>query len=289
MSAVSIPVHTRQLLFSSLGLSLVDFRCRAHVEPDGAEEQNSAHSIALVRRGVFGRRHRGEALFADPNQVLFFNAGEGYRYSHPLPGGDDCTILALETGPALELVSRNAPREAEDPRLPFRRAVGHASPPVAALHYELLWLARKGAPRLEIEDALSELADAAVRAAYAARPEDRASAGALRRRREQVEAVRLALHERLGSPLALAPLAEAVGCSPFHLSRVFRATTGVSLRRYAKRLRARIAAERLLAGARDLTSLAFELGYADHSHLTNAFRDEWGVPPSAFRARAGRR
>jgi AraC-like DNA-binding protein len=44
-----------------------------------------------------------------------------------------------------------------------------------------------------------------------------------------------------------------------------------------------VAAHRLATGARDLTGLAFELGYADHSHFTNAFRQEWGVPPSRFR------
>jgi AraC-like DNA-binding protein len=64
---------------------------------------------------------------------------------------------------------------------------------------------------------------------------------------------------------------------------------GLSLRRYAKRLRARIAADRLATGARDLTELALDLGYADHSHFTNAFRQEWGLPPSRFRARVSRR
>ena len=44
-----------------------------------------------------------------------------------------------------------------------------------------------------------------------------------------------------------------------------------------------MAAHRLAAGAPDLTSLALDLGYADHSHFTNAFRQEWGVPPSRFR------
>ena len=35
--------------------------------------------------------------------------------------------------------------------------------------------------------------------------------------------------------------------------------------------------------AHDLTALALDLGYADHSHFTNAFREEWGLPPSRFR------
>jgi AraC-like DNA-binding protein len=56
------------------------------------------------------------------------------------------------------------------------------------------------------------------------------------------------------------------------------------MRHYLNRLRARVAADRLVAGARDLTDLALDLGYWDHSHFTNSFRQEWGVPPSRFRA-----
>jgi AraC-like DNA-binding protein len=41
-------------------------------------------------------------------------------------------------------------------------------------------------------------------------------------------------------------------------------------------------------GARDLTELALDLGYADHSHFTN-FRHDWGLPPSRFRALVGHR
>ena len=29
--------------------------------------------------------------------------------------------------------------------------------------------------------------------------------------------------------------------------------------------------------------LALDLGFSDHSHFTNAFREEFGAPPSAFR------
>ena len=60
----------------------------------------------------------------------------------------------------------------------------------------------------------------------------------------------------------------------------------MSLRGYLGRLRARLAAERLARGAPDLTELALDLGFADHAHFTNAFRREWGVPPSRLRARS---
>jgi AraC-like DNA-binding protein len=45
-----------------------------------------------------------------------------------------------------------------------------------------------------------------------------------------------------------------------------------------------VAAERLRGGERNLTDLALDLGYTDHSHFTKAFRQEWRLPPSAVRA-----
>jgi methylphosphotriester-DNA--protein-cysteine methyltransferase len=136
---------------------------------------------------------------------------------------------------------------------------------------------------------VSELADGAVAAAYrAGTGAEPGSAAARRRRRDLVEAAKIAVNDRLESLPGLGDLARALECSPFHLSRTFRRVTGSSLRAYVGRLRARRAAERLTAGTRDLTGLALDLGYADHSHLTNAFRREWGLPPSLFRARHGR-
>jgi AraC-like DNA-binding protein len=263
-----------------------DFRCRAHVEREGTEEPNPAHSIVFVRRGVFGRRHRGESLVADPNQILFFHAGEPYRYSHPVPGGDECTILTLEPATALDAAQRLRPQAEETPGKPF--VVGHAlgGRKSARLHYELLAALRRDRPQLAIEDVLSELIDEALRAAAGAGIAVTSEIGrAARRRREAVEEAKLLLNANVERPPRLGAMATALGCSPFHLSRIFRQTTGISLRGYLGRLRARLAAERLARGAPDLTELALDLGFADHSHFTNAFRREWGVPPSRLRER----
>jgi len=64
---------------------------------------------------------------------------------------------------------------------------------------------------------------------------------------------------------------------------VFRRQTGFSLHQYRTQLRLRLALERLPESAGSLTSLAFELGFASHSHFTDTFRREFGVAPSAVR------
>src|SRR5436309_15404268 len=134
----------------------VDFRCHAHrAAGDGPEEPNPTHSIVLVRRGVFQRTERRERVLADPNHVMLFNAAEVYRYAHPLPGGDACTILTVATDRAVELVGRHAPVDAAHPERPFRRGPGPSSPRTVWLHGALLTLIARGAGRLARDDALA--------------------------------------------------------------------------------------------------------------------------------------
>jgi AraC family transcriptional regulator len=83
-------------------------------------------------------------------------------------------------------------------------------------------------------------------------------------------------------------IAEAIGVSRFHLSRVFRTCTGFSLHGYRNQLRLRAALERLVDPQAALPALAGELGFSSHSHFTAAFKESFGVAPSSLRGRVGR-
>jgi AraC-like DNA-binding protein len=104
-----------------------------------------------------------------------------------------------------------------------------------------------------------------------------------RRRRQIVEQARVELLTRLQHPPTLTELARTVGCSAFHLSRLFTAHVGMPMRSYLVRVRAAEAARRVIEGADDFAALALELGFYDHSHFTNAFVAVWGMTPSTFR------
>lgn len=261
---------------------VADYRCRAGVHAHGPEEHGPTHRVAFVRRGVFALATPRAHVVADPNHVLFFNAHQPYRFAHPVAGGDDCTSLSLPDALAREVVARHAPRDADAPRALFRADRAPSTPRALRLHYELLGRARSGAS-LGLDDTVAELLDEVFATAFA-RP-DGTAGRTQARRRELAAAAAVAVQADLAATPRLAALAAGLGCSPFHLSRVFREATGTSLRAYVKRLRARTAAEHLAGGASDLAALAQRLGYADHSHFTNAFRAEWGETPSAFRAR----
>jgi AraC-like DNA-binding protein len=275
-------------LLESLHITVRDFRCRQHQhDQEGPEETVSVPSIVLIRRGVFRRSWRGKSRVIDANHLLFFNPGEPYRYAHPLAGGDDCTILELPDALARDLIQRHVPAASlKDGQLfPWDHAL--ASRRAVRLHYELLRLIRQGAQSLSVEDTLSHLIGEVLESSAPVRGNEIATGSeSARRRRELTEETKLLLNRSLEAPPSLSSIADELACSPFHLSRIFRTTVGVTLRQYLGRLRARAVARHLSEHATDLTRLALGMGYADHSHLTNAFRQEFGVPPSIFRAAA---
>jgi AraC-like DNA-binding protein len=228
---------------------------------------------------------------ADANSVVFFNAGEPSRYGHPVAGGDDCTIVALPERVVRALLRPVVPAESEAAVARFRFGHALASPLLARLHFQWLAAARRGGPAIVLEDMTTALLDEAVAAAYRARTEVgapfRASAMVRRRHRELAEEAKIVINANVATPPSLAELADRFGCSPFHLSRVFRSEAGISLRRYVARLRAALAGAHLARerGTRraGLTDTALAFGYADHSHFTNSFRAELGMTPSRFR------
>ena len=66
-------------------------------------------------------------------------------------------------------------------------------------------------------------------------------------------------------------------------SRVVTAATGVPIYRMVLRRRLREALERLLETGETVSQIALAVGFASHSHLTDAFHREFGMTPSQVR------
>jgi AraC-like DNA-binding protein len=113
-------------------------------------------------------------------------------------------------------------------------------------------------------------------------PPVRRSPGTSARHRQITAEVLEALHGA-GQSFSLIELSRAVGCSPFHLSRIFHQTTGVTLRQYRARARLQAAMDLLEQGDRDLSTIAATCGFADHSHLTRTMIAQLGMTPSRLR------
>lgn len=91
------------------------------------------------------------------------------------------------------------------------------------------------------------------------------------------------LENRLDQNLHLSDLAEAVGMSQFHFSRLFKKSTGVSPSKYLTRMRNARARRLLRESERSILDICLEVGYSSASHFTDVFRRETGVTPSDYR------
>ena len=102
------------------------------------------------------------------------------------------------------------------------------------------------------------------------------SDAAIRRVMEYVDA-------HIDDQISVECLAKLVNISPFHFSRLFKATTGLPPHSYVIRHRV-LKGQQLLERTRmSIAEIAFTVGFSSQSHFTTAFRKTIGVSPGKFR------
>jgi len=266
-------------------VAVYEWRCEGHL-PDCPEECSEADEVVVPRWGAFLREVEGRRVLADPGSALFFHRGEAYRVRHPVRGGDGGTVFRLAPGASAELLEPHAPAAADRPagRFPVLRV------PLEGRAWILHRLARRAAldpsaPALEVEERaiafLRAVTAEAARRSGLRRPAPPAERNPLAA--EYAARVAEVVAARYRERLMLAEVARAVGCSPFHLSRLVTAAGGVPIHRMIVRRRLQDAVELLLETRQTIAAIALSVGFASHGHLTDAFRREYGLPPSAVR------
>ena len=93
------------------------------------------------------------------------------------------------------------------------------------------------------------------------------------------------IHDQLDTDLTVSGIAQAVGLSPYHFTRLFKESTGQPPYRYVVEARVRKAKELLTTGKFTISEAAFHLGFADQSHLTRHFKRVFGLPPKRLLGR----
>jgi AraC family transcriptional regulator len=99
---------------------------------------------------------------------------------------------------------------------------------------------------------------------------------------ERVERAKDLLARNLSEPPGLEALGQEVGCSPFHLSRIFSREVGLTIPQYLRKLRMEKAAELLRTGRYNVTEAATEVGYSSLSHFSKAFCETIGCCPVLY-------
>jgi AraC-like DNA-binding protein len=234
--------------------------------------------LVFPYRGAYVRHVGADQAVAEANQVLFFNAFEGYRIGHPVPGGDASLTLVISDAMLRELAPTALMRDGANTlfRPPRLRIDARTQALVALLRHSLR---QKIAEPLEAESLSLTL----VRRALG--PRTTHTPGSTFGRQRLVDRVKLVLASDLARRWTLAEIAAEVRGSPVYLTQVFQQVEGLPLYRYQLRLRLARALD-LLALYDDLTDLSQELGFSSHSHFSAAFREAYGRSPSEFRQSA---
>lgn len=263
-----------QVLLDTESVTLRDVVCRGDHREKSAEESSRTTHLVFPYRGVYVRHLGADDTVAEANQIVFFNAAEGFRVSHPVEGGDASLSLSIAEPLLRELAPKRHFREGGEMmfRQPRLRIDARAQALVAILRYSLR---RKVAETLEAETLIVTL----VRRTLGERTSH--PAGATWGRQKLVDRAKLVLSADLTRRWTLAQIAREVGVSPVYLTQVFQQVEAMPLYRYQLRLRLARALD-LLGEYHNLTSLALELGFSSHSHFSAAFRQAYGRTPAEF-------
>jgi AraC family transcriptional regulator len=95
--------------------------------------------------------------------------------------------------------------------------------------------------------------------------------------KEVLERIRDYVMENLDQPIEVSALASLAGRSPFHFTRVFARSVGISPYRYVVRLRLQRAIELVRDGQTGFADIAAHTGFADQSHLSRWVRRVYGA------------
>jgi AraC-like DNA-binding protein len=251
----------------------------------GAERSQPSPMFVFSHSGNF-RVHSSAAVgLVDCTRVAFFNRGVPFQMAHPFGGGDSGSDLIIRPDVLTEILSRYDPGAADRLDRPFPVGSGPCDAPSYLLHRALVRKVTESAPvnELEIEELSLRLADRLARAALDDSTKPAAPSRPTSRERGEVEQILGLLSAHPGRRHRLDGLARRVESSPFKICRSFRAVTGTSIHRHLTQIRLRQALGRIAEGSRDLTDVAFELGFSSHSHFTNVFRKSFGATPEVVR------
>jgi AraC family transcriptional regulator len=243
-----------QYLFASSTVRIYQVECSAGRGAYGELETAAASMVVLPSSGAFAYHFSPrDSSIADANTAVVLRAGEAFKISHPHHGGDRCTVVEF----------------ADDDALGALQGVRSLDARAALLAHAAISGATNAASALEIQECAVALRDALD----SLEP---------RVRHTTVELAKAALSRDPFDDRSLDDIAREVGASPFHLTRMFKKATGLSLHAYRMHLRLRRGLERVRGGD-SLADVAVDCGFAHHSQFTAAFRRHFGSTPSQLR------
>jgi AraC family transcriptional regulator of arabinose operon len=101
---------------------------------------------------------------------------------------------------------------------------------------------------------------------------------------DRIQLVQDYLRQHLATPTDVSALARLAGLSTSHFSALFKASAGIGVVEYVKRLRGARARELLITTNAPIADIARAVGYSDAFYFSRQFRAINGTSPSEYRA-----
>lgn len=273
------PVET--LLFRSDVVKVGCFECTAS-HPSFARTASLDNDVFVVlRRPLWIRRNSGSYRFVEPGGILMHRAGSTLERRCAEDAGERTYWFGMHPEVFVETLRRYGLSTDEmggaliaEPRFRYRLALfikRFMSGTMSTLAVE--------------EEVLSLFIEICERRADRLRAASKTRLDTTARQRRLVDKARAYLDAHLTETIGLEVVAHAAGTSMYHLCRVFREQTGITMHAYRTGQRLGQALDRLVDDATpNLSELALELGFCSHSHLSRVFQKQMGMPPSSLRA-----
>jgi AraC family transcriptional regulator len=280
------PIEISTFRWSSSGTPWAGFPVESHsLGPQG-------------QLGKFGTEHAllglcvsgiGKMQISDPGRVLRVTSSPG-RFSllcrgyeqKPLSWSGTRGMLYVSIGAGqFECLTSADPQLS---RLDFEPQYAVSDSHVVALVLNMQSEIRAGCPSGRLySEALSVALAARLRARYSRNPVAEVhssaalSAGQARRVCEYIRT-------NLASDIGVAELARLVNLSPHYFSMLFKHAFGVPPHQFVMQERITAARQLLAAGRMPISEVAINLGFADQSHFSRAFRKAAGMTPQRYRS-----
>jgi AraC family transcriptional regulator len=273
------------ILFSSDYYEICDFKCLCNECTKSKTEYNEHLSLCITRSGNFYYHAFRNSLDTYTGSVLVSKPGYDYTVTHPGEIPDECTIIIFKKA-FYEDLEEQFQLKAHwfFSNKDIQSLLLRTNPQVEQLHYTLLQAARQVSPgKLEmdslvmdiLEEVLSRFTNYEVPQALPARLK--------KHHLVTIEKAKQYLSENLTKNISLEELASHCHISPFHFSRIYKAFTGYTVHQYLQLMRLKHAGM-LLATDLPVADIAFQSGFNSIDYFSAAFKKQYRLSPSAFRA-----
>jgi AraC-like DNA-binding protein len=235
--------------------------CLEDAPGDVAPRIHSRFGITLLRSPAFVTVESSRGVAADRNQILLIPRLQLCALrAQGEPGGGPVTLL-LEASDLEGLAVPDRPALVTDPECVARLAalIGQLQRPVGLV-------GREGIPRSLLERLFARSTPLGCARSWRGR---------------SLVPVRQYLHANPGELIPTAALAEMIGLTECHLIRAFHLEFALPPHAYHLRLRLAAASE-LLSQGLSVSSVAYQCGFADQSHLSRKFKEVYGLTPAAW-------